>query len=196
MCFDRHGSEAAYGGPQRGGKMLFAVDDFSTRGPVPGHELRSRRPARLRSSHAVRAKVFQSRMLGAGQADTPLSTAASMILGLDGTGGTIAGGDHESTVTQPCVEFGPRIECPYLRYTPLGRRAERVRSVGNRAGCKLGSDTETVRLYGHRDGGDYRVPSSAKRGGRFRGDFVIQGLQAARQGCVHQPCDGRSDAES
>ncbi len=33
--------------------------------------LSTRRPSRLRSSHAVRAKVFQSRMFGAGQADRP-----------------------------------------------------------------------------------------------------------------------------
>ena len=72
-------------------------------------ELSRSRPARFRSSQAVRSEGFPVNNVGRWPGGEAFSATPAMKLGLDGTGSTIAGGDHKSTIAQPCVEFGPRL---------------------------------------------------------------------------------------
>ena len=104
--FHRHGGEAANGGGQGGGKMLFAVDDLGPEGLLLG---------RVEQEASIEVAFLPGRAgeglpvnnVGRGPGGESFGATPAMELGLDGAGGTIAGGDHKSAIAQPCVEFGP-----------------------------------------------------------------------------------------
>ena len=163
VCFHRHGSEAAHRCRQGCGKMLFAMNNLSTRRTIPGWIQKQASvntaffPCRARKSLPVKD-------VGCGPCGQSLAAPVPM----ESRPGWR--GQHDRSM-RPQVR--PRasmrrdrslVECPYLPLYAVDCGAERVHSVGNRTGCKLGSDTETFCLCGYRDGGTYGMSSSAEAG--------------------------------